>query len=74
MDEKRVKVGVILVGHGQLPKDLHPAIKGEYLSLKFKVQRSAEEEERFRSLERLVLKWPRNEFNDPYARSLKVLA
>lgn len=74
MGEKRLKVGVILVGHGQLPKDLPPAIRGEYLSLKFKVQRSAEEEERFRSLERLVLKWPRNEFNDPYAHSLKVLA
>jgi sirohydrochlorin cobaltochelatase len=74
VDEKRLKVGVILVGHGQLPKDLPPAIRGEYLSLKFKVQRSAEEEERFRSLERLVLKWPRNEFNDPYAHSLKVLA
>jgi len=67
-------VGVILVGHGQLPKDLPPAIKGEYLSLKFKVHRSAEEEERFRSLETTVLRWPRNEFNDPYAHSLRVLA
>jgi sirohydrochlorin cobaltochelatase len=74
VDEKRLKVGVVLVGHGQLPKDLPPAIKGEYLSLKFKVHRSAEEEERLRSLERLVLKWPRNEFNDPYAHSLRVLA
>jgi len=72
--ENRPKVGVILVGHGQLPKDLPPKMKGEYLSLKFKASRSAEEEERLRSLEKTIMSWPRNDANDPYAHSLRVLS
>ncbi|MEN2975248.1 MAG: CbiX/SirB N-terminal domain-containing protein [Candidatus Caldarchaeales archaeon] len=70
----KLKVGVVLVGHGQLPRDLPSEIGREYMKLKFKVERSPEEEASFKSLEEKVMNWPRNESNDPYYHSLQMIA
>ncbi|MEM4417091.1 MAG: hypothetical protein QXD32_03440, partial [Nitrososphaerota archaeon] len=74
MGDGKPKVGIILVGHGQLPKDLPQDLRHEYLSLKHKRRKPPEEEAKLESLERIVLEWPRNDSNDPYAHSLKLLA
>jgi sirohydrochlorin cobaltochelatase len=68
------RVGVVLVGHGQLPSDIPKELRSEYLKLKFKENRTRLEEERFEELENVVLNWARNEVNDPYAHSLQTLA
>jgi sirohydrochlorin cobaltochelatase len=68
------RVGVVLVGHGQLPSDIPKELGSEYLKLKFKENRTRMEEERFEELENVVLNWARNEVNDPYAHSLQTLA
>jgi hypothetical protein len=68
------RVGVVLVGHGQLPSDIPNELRSEYLKLKFKENRTRLEEERFEELENVVLNWARNEVNDPYAHSLQTLA
>jgi sirohydrochlorin cobaltochelatase len=68
------RVGVVVVGHGQLPSDLPREASAKYLMLKFKHSRSAEEENLYRELEELVLNWPRDEKNDPYYISLQRLA
>ena len=66
------RVGVVLVGHGQLPSDIPKELGSEYLKLK--ENRTRMEEERFEELENVVLNWARNEVNDPYAHSLQTLA
>jgi hypothetical protein len=68
------RVGVVLVGHGQLPSCIPKELGSEYLKLKFKENRTRMEEERFEELENVVLNWARNEVNDPYAHSLQTLA
>jgi sirohydrochlorin cobaltochelatase len=67
-------VGVVLVGHGQLPRDLPKKLSSEYLALKFKHGLSAEEERRLDELEKLILGWHRDERNDPYYHSVQRLA
>jgi len=47
------RVGVVLVGHGQLPSDIPKELRSEYL--KFKENRTRLEEERFEELENVVL-------------------
>jgi hypothetical protein len=67
-------VGVVLVGHGQLPSGIPKELRSEHLKLKFKENRTRLEEEKFEELENVVLNWARNEVNDPYAHSLQTLA
>ncbi len=69
-----LRIGVVLVGHGQLPRDLPDELAGEYLGLKFKRPRTPAEEGRLGELEKLVLDWPRDEGNDPYYHGLHRLS
>jgi sirohydrochlorin ferrochelatase len=64
---------VILVAHGQLPKDIPTELRTKYFRLKSK-DRNDEEERDFRDLEKRINKWARNEKNDPYWYSVKTLA
>ncbi|MEM0444076.1 MAG: CbiX/SirB N-terminal domain-containing protein [Candidatus Caldarchaeum sp.] len=68
------RIGVIVVGHGQMPYDLTPEIKYRYMRLKFKAERTEDEEKTFKQLEDTILNWPRNALNDPYASSLHNIA
>ncbi len=65
---------VILVGHGQLPRDMPQHLQTEYLTLLYKHRRTTLEEERFSELDKIVMGWPRDEENDPYQSNLKKLA
>ncbi len=69
-----MRIIAILVGHGQLPKDLPEETRREYLVLKAKRDRTQEEEERYQELERKITNWPRNQENDPYWSSINKLA
>ena len=69
-----MKTITILVGHGQLPKDLPDEIRREYFALRAKRNRTREEEERYQELERRIVNWPRNEQNDPYWSNINKLA
>jgi sirohydrochlorin ferrochelatase len=64
---------VILVAHGQLPKDIPLELKSRYFRLRSK-DRNEEEEKDFEELEKRIYEWPRNEKNDPYWYSIKILA
>lgn len=60
------EVGVIVVGHGEPPRDLPHGISKEYFMLMMKRDRTPEEEKRFIQLEQLVTSWARTPQNDPY--------
>ncbi|GBC69605.1 hypothetical protein HRbin01_01307 [archaeon HR01] len=60
------EAAIILVGHGQLPKDMPKEIQNRYLRLLHMHKRSPEEERELDELTRTVFSWPRNEENDPY--------
>jgi sirohydrochlorin cobaltochelatase len=64
---------LILVAHGQFPKDVPNEISNKYFSLMSK-RRNEEEEKEFKELEKSILEWPRNEENDPYWYNVKRLA
>ncbi|MEM3031836.1 MAG: CbiX/SirB N-terminal domain-containing protein [Nitrososphaerota archaeon] len=65
---------VIVVGHGQPPRDMPRDILSEYLSLLHRHGRTKLEDERLAELTRVVMDWPRNSENDPYWSSLQTLA
>lgn len=64
---------VIVVGHGQPPRDMPRDILSEYLSLLHRHGRTKLEDERLAELTRVVMDWPRNSENDPYWSSLQTL-
>ncbi|HIQ29312.1 MAG TPA: hypothetical protein EYH45_01970 [Candidatus Caldiarchaeum subterraneum] len=64
----------ILVGHGQLPKDLPRELRSEYFRLRVKHAKTPEEEKRYQELDRTVANWPRNAENDPYWHNINKLA
>ena len=64
---------IILVGHGQLPRDLSKEIREEYFKLRAKPRKNLDEERLYEELERMIRNWPRNNSNDPYWNSLHKL-
>jgi len=52
--------GTILVGHGQLPKDIPSDVRSEYYRLRFKKVKTPDEEKRYKELNETILSWPRN--------------
>ena len=64
---------IILVGHGQLPRDLPKEIREEYFKLRAKPRKNLDEERLYEELERMIRNWPRNNSNDPYWNSLHKL-
>lgn len=67
------RVGLILVGHGEPPRDLPRKIIREYFELMEK-RRTEIEEERFRRLEEEIASRPRTPENDPYFYGLMAIA
>ncbi|MEM4288859.1 MAG: CbiX/SirB N-terminal domain-containing protein [Nitrososphaerota archaeon] len=59
------RIGVVLVGHGELPKDIPREILGEYFELMAR-RRTAIEDARFKRLEEEISSWSRTPENDPY--------
>lgn len=66
-------VGLILVGHGEPPRDLPRHIIREYFELLEK-RRTEAEDERFRLLEEEIVSRPRTPENDPYFYGLLAIA
>ncbi|GBC71485.1 hypothetical protein HRbin02_01269 [Candidatus Calditenuaceae archaeon HR02] len=67
------RIGLILVGHGEPPRDLPRHIVKEYFELLEK-RRTEHEDERFRHLEEEIVSRPRTPENDPYFYGLMAIA
>ena len=80
MKNSRLKIGVVLVGHGAPATDCPPEFVGEMMGLEWRKNihpggpSESQAQQRIAQLDQKIRNWPRTERNDPYKAGLERLA